>query len=449
MGSKRIRWDLALFLQEAKRVHGGFYNYDRVVFSRIKGRVTIGCPVHGYFDQVAYDHIKGRKCRRCASGEAQRGKRKTAEQWIAEAREVHGDRYVYSDSVYRGANHPVEVSCPDHGVFTVRRAVDHLRGTGCRACGYEVVRRARTSSRGAFIEKGQRVHGERFDYSDVEYNGVWTPVEIICPAHGPFSQTPQAHLKGRGCVRCANDKNRLSTEAWVQNAVAVHGDTYDYSMADYVRADLALQIICQKHGAFWQTPADHVSAAAGCPKCGYAASGQYRADAASARFLEAARRPHGDRYDYSRVDYVRSDEPVEIVCSEHGPFWQTPVAHIHQGSGCPTCAPHGFNDNAPATLYWLRLRWDGYLGWKIGITNRSPAERYASQLRQGVEMTVELEIWFERGGDARAAEREVLDEFEWALFPKGTPSPFKKTGVGEIFTEDVFSLSKSHRAGSN
>lgn len=53
-------------------------------------------------------------------------------------------------------------------------------------------------------------------------------------------------------------------------------------------------------------------------------------------FVERAKKKHGDKYDYSKVVYNRGDEKVCIVCPEHGKFFQRPELHI-KGQGCPKC----------------------------------------------------------------------------------------------------------------
>ncbi len=53
-------------------------------------------------------------------------------------------------------------------------------------------------------------------------------------------------------------------------------------------------------------------------------------------FIKKAREVHGDRYDYSKVEYVNNHTKVCIICKEHGEFWQSPSHHL-EGSGCSKC----------------------------------------------------------------------------------------------------------------
>lgn len=181
-----------------------------------------------------------------------------------------------------------------------------------------------------FIKKAQQIHGSRYDYSHVEYVNAKTKVEIICPDHGPFMQTPDKHT-GRdkcGCPMCAGNRPG-STESFVKSARRVHGDVYDYSMVAYNGNKTKVEIICPVHGAFWQTPSNHLSGR-GCAEC---ANNTMLTKSA---FVARARAVHGDTYDYSQVEYAGNRTAVKIVCKSHGVFEQIPYVHL-SGCGCPIC----------------------------------------------------------------------------------------------------------------
>ena len=121
-----------------------------------------------------------------------------------------------------------------------------------------------------FIEKAKKVHGDKYDYSKVNYTGGHNKVTIICPIHGEFEQTASNHLNGQGCVKCRNEKQRfyrlLNTEKFISRAKAIHGDKYDYSKSVYVNSQTKVCIICPIHGEFWQTANDHMYNH-GCARC--------------------------------------------------------------------------------------------------------------------------------------------------------------------------------------
>ena len=186
----------------------------------------------------------------------------------------------------------------------------------------------------SFIEKARKVHGDKYDYSKVEYKGCCVKICIICKEHGEFWQTPNGHLKGCGCKKCSVDKQTCSTENFVRKAKLIHGNKYDYSKAEYVNAKTKICIICPIHGEFWQIPNDHLCGK-GCKKCGLKSLSLSKTKTTE-EFIEDAKRIHGDKYDYSKVKYVGCFDKVCIICKEHGEFWQTPNDHLC-GKGCPVC----------------------------------------------------------------------------------------------------------------
>ena len=189
-----------------------------------------------------------------------------------------------------------------------------------------------------FIEKAKSIHGDKYDYSKVEYNGCFEKICIICPKHGEFWQTPSSHLQGYGCKKCSTEKNHItqkhSKEDFIKMSCKIHGNKYDYSKVEYNDSRTKVCIICPEHGEFWQTPDNHLRGH-GCQKCNIFRLNE-KTRMAKEDFIEKSIKIHGDKYDYSNVEYVNCDTPVKIICKIHGEFWQTPYNHLHK-SGCPYC----------------------------------------------------------------------------------------------------------------
>ena len=185
-----------------------------------------------------------------------------------------------------------------------------------------------------FIEKAKNVHGDKYDYSKVEYKNAITKVCIICPKHGEFWQTPAEHLSGYGCKYCGGT-NKLTIEQFIDKARKIHGDKYDYSKVEYINNKTKVCIICPKHGEFWQAPNYHLSGQ-GCKKCSDELNGLKKRKTKE-QFIEEAQKIHGKRYDYSKVEYLGNNKKVCIICPEHGEFWQTPYLHL-KGNGCSKCS---------------------------------------------------------------------------------------------------------------
>ena len=195
-------------------------------------------------------------------------------------------------------------------------------------------------TREQFIEKAKELHGDKYDYSNVEYVNNHTKVCIICPEHGEFWQTPGSHLSGCGCKKCyqilLSSNKTLSTEDFVEKARKVHGDKYDYSKVEYVDSHTKVCIICPEHGEFWQTPNNHIAKKQGCQKCYNNRRGITQRNNTE-DFISKAREIHGDKYDYSKTEYINCTAKVCIICPEHGEFWQRPDHHLTSKCGCPLC----------------------------------------------------------------------------------------------------------------
>jgi hypothetical protein len=183
-----------------------------------------------------------------------------------------------------------------------------------------------------FIEKSMKRHGDRYDYSKVEYVDSLTKVCIVCKEHGEFWQTPQAHVRGNGCPMCANVKRgdtfRHNRDKFVEKSTLIHHNKYDYSEVEYINAMTKVIVKCPEHGEFLITPMAHLSGQ-GCPKC--AGRGM-----STEEIIEQFKKVHGDKYDYSKVVFSKMHSKVCIICKEHGEFWQAPAKHI-LGQGCPKC----------------------------------------------------------------------------------------------------------------
>lgn len=180
-----------------------------------------------------------------------------------------------------------------------------------------------------FIWKAIQKHGYKYNYKKVEYKNSYSKVCIICPEHGEFWQSPNHHLQGKNCPKCGNVYSP-TTEEFIEKSKEVHGNKYDYSKVDYINNREKVCIICHEHGEFFQTPHEHLLKK-GCHKCGNTKKLTQK------EFIEQTKLIHGNKYDYSKVNYKNNKTKVCIICPEHGEFFQTPNSHITKNSGCPKC----------------------------------------------------------------------------------------------------------------
>lgn len=198
-----------------------------------------------------------------------------------------------------------------------------------------------------FIQRAKELFPE-YDYSKSIYTKAKEKLIVICPKHGEFLVSPDNHLSKRsGCPKCKGEKissRQLSKGAktFVEKAVKIHGNKYDYSKVTYINSHTKVCIICPEHGEFWQTPNNHLDGK-NCPLC---ANRQISINQTKTnqQFIEEATLKHKGKYSYSKTNYVDAHTKVIITCPIHGDFEQTPDIHL-RGCGCPKCnESHGERD---------------------------------------------------------------------------------------------------------
>lgn len=62
---QRQRYTTDQFIQKATELHEGFYTYDKTNYINCRSMVTITCPIHGQFEQLAGGHLEGYGCTKC------------------------------------------------------------------------------------------------------------------------------------------------------------------------------------------------------------------------------------------------------------------------------------------------------------------------------------------------------------------------------------------------
>jgi hypothetical protein len=257
------------FIRRSRNVHGDFYDYKDSVFTKSTEPIQINCPIHGPFNQIANVHYNGSGCPKCGSVSTAQKRTQDTNSFIQKAKKIYNDKYDYSKTNYEKAINLVKIVCPLHGEFQVTPH-KHLGGQGCPKCSEISKRKKRMTTQDSFIQKSKEIHGDLYDYSQSIYNGLSNKVDVICPIHGSFKILPGNHYKGQGCPICGDQKQgqntRDNTSIFIQKAKQQHGDTYDYSLVDYTKSNIAVDIICKKHGVFSMRPNNHLNHE-GCPIC--------------------------------------------------------------------------------------------------------------------------------------------------------------------------------------
>ncbi len=186
------------------------------------------------------------------------------------------------------------------------------------------------------IHKFNSIHDNKYNYNLIKYINSKTKIEIICPIHGIFKQTPSDHVSGHGCPKCSINKNannkRNDLISLLKKANIIHNKKYDYSLIkNHINMHQKQNIICKKHGIFNISLHSHINKKRGCKLCAI----ENRMDTIET-FIKKANIIHNNKYNYNSSDYINSKIKIKIICPKHGEFFQSPNYHL-LGSGCPKC----------------------------------------------------------------------------------------------------------------
>lgn len=270
------------------------------------------------------------------------------------------------------------------------------------------------------------IHNNKYDYSKAVYLNSKTKMCIICPEHGEFWQNHNKHGSTKqGCPVCGG-RQVGNNEEFVEKAKVIHGDKYDYSKVIYAKRHTKVTIVCKVHGEFEQIPTNHLRGK-GCDKCAHDELG-LKKRVTKKDFINKAKEIHGDKYVYGK--YTKASDKAEIVCPDHGVFWQNASSHL-MGCGCPSCGTGGFSPGKPGILYYISVA--GGKAYKIGITNRSVQERFSNS----PDVEIVKEWYYENGEDCYKEEQRILKEFKEYKY---TGDKLLDSGFTEMFYKDVLLL---------
>lgn len=200
-----IRTTKEWFLERSNEVHGDTYGYSKVVYLGVGKKVEIICKVHGSFWTTPALHLKGKNCPKCAQRHNY-----TTEEYIAKCKEVHGDRYDYSNTRYTIGANKIEIICKEHGSF-LQKASTHMRGTGCPLCSPQA-----PLTTEEFITRCKEIYGDKYTYDKTIYNRSLHKVTVYCTNCKKYFKQRASHLLHRiGCPFCNISKGETIIANWL------------------------------------------------------------------------------------------------------------------------------------------------------------------------------------------------------------------------------------------
>lgn len=258
------------------------------------------------------------------------------------------------------------------------------------------------------------------------YTDFRTKLSFICKACDyEFSTKPQQVYAGKRCPFCdgkKKDRQRIQAELdLLGKDISVIGD--------YTNAREGMECSCDNCGYLWSTTYSNLKRN-GCPSCPKRVKG-------SIEELEGIAVSYGKPIKILS-EYVSRKSGVTCLCENCGLKWETPAASIVNGSGCPNCAPTGYNPSTPAYLYYLRVVDGKDTFWKIGITAKEVNKRFCL-LSDREKITILYIHRFESGKDARTAEQNILRLYKNYRVDKSV-KPLVHGGNTELFTHDVLQM---------
>ena len=329
-----------------QQIHGNKYDYSKVQYINTSTNVEIICSIHGSFFQMPLNHLKGKGCKLCGIENCRKKRARTTDDFIKMAKLKYGDTYDYSMVIYKNHKSYIKIKCNQCGNIFEQRPVSHLYENGCKKCSSKNASLKQTMLFDDFVIKANKIHNNRYTYSNDNFKTIKSEITIICPKHGIFKKKGTYHLQGSGCPDCSSirtvKKNIIiiedepsKTDQFIAKAKKIHGDTYNYSETEYVNSNTNIKIICSIHGVFTQLPFNHLKGG-GCKACGKENSDSKQTFTID-DFIKKAKDIHGDKYDYSKSIYVNYNTKIEITCPKHGSFFQLPSNHISGKRGCIKC----------------------------------------------------------------------------------------------------------------
>ena len=322
------------FLRRCKEIHGNRYKYlDGYKGGKIK--IRIECQEHGIFLQAAGKHLIGQNCPKCAMISGKNKSKKTNDQFIKDAIKLHGNKYDYSRVNYINAKTKVIICCKDCNKFFDQTPNSHLGKRGCPTC--------KSLTKEKLLEKVREIHEDKYEYIlEKEIVHMRDNIKIRCKeCNITFEQNVNNHLRGYGHSVCGMKKaginKRKSFEQFSEEATNIHGNKFEYNKDTYTISRTNMEIKCLKCGTiFKQTPDSHLRTIHACPECSNKEGHdklRKDKDILIGEFKEA----HGDSYDYSLVEYINSYTKIKIICNTCKNIFEQQPGHHRRGTGCIYC----------------------------------------------------------------------------------------------------------------
>jgi very-short-patch-repair endonuclease len=278
------------FIEMSKKVHGDKFDYSEAVYVNAKTKVKLTCK-NGHKIEVTYrSHVKQQSncvyCVRDKSGIEQ--KTKARDTFVEKSRVIHGNKYNYDKVNYVDSHTKIIIICNEGHEFE-QQPTRHLSGQGCKYCNEKAIKNSepitnvvvpRITNKWTtekFIEKAKEIHGDKFDYSMVNFISYKKKVVIKCLKEHIFEQAPDGHLRGNDCKQCQDLKNffrKITNEEFIEKSKQIFINMFDYSKCYYIGSNIKVTLICKEKNHEFEVEPRHHYNSLGCPLCNKTTEGK-------------------------------------------------------------------------------------------------------------------------------------------------------------------------------
>lgn len=232
------------FIEQAIKIHGNKYNYEKVEYISSIKKITIICKTHNNYEQTPNSHLQGKGCPKCGGTNVS-----NTEEFIKKANIIHNHKYNYDKVNYINSNKKIVIRCLEHGEFS-QTPNSHLNNKNCPKCSSKFI-----SNTEKFIEQASKIHNLKYNYDKVNYINYNTKIIITCKIHEDFEQTPAKHLMGQGCSTCVHIISKPETE-WLDSLNIPKEYRHKYLFINKKRytvdaLDPTTKIVYEFYGDYW------------------------------------------------------------------------------------------------------------------------------------------------------------------------------------------------------
>ncbi len=269
--------------------------------------------------------------------------KKTTNEWIRDARLIWGDLYDYSKSEYVGSKQHVIVTCKKHGSWSCSTGnhTNKKKPRGCPSCSKESQTQKALKPLSSFVRDAIKVHGKKYDYSKSTYLGAKKHIDIICPKHGTFQQTPGGHINGKsGCPICAHEatseRSLLSETEIAERIFKASKGAVKIVTGSYKGMNSKCTFECDEHGTFEKYPNSAITGIHPCNKCSGSKKFLSGRTYTTHEFTERLQAIISNDLTFKPFEYQDKYTRITLICPEHGEFIKS-AEGIQSRPRCPRC----------------------------------------------------------------------------------------------------------------